>query len=262
MNVSIIIRYDGVDSVLPVNPAQLRIYQSGANHRAETIKLGEINILRTPQLRSLSIESFLPINEDRPYVKTKKGFKKPSYYIKLFKRIRADKKPFMLIITGIKSCFYCSVESLDTWHLAGDADTHYSLKLKEYRPFGRSATELNLVESVNDDESLLFEKPTTTRQAQGFAIGDKVLVNGNYWQYPTGGIPYAPTPLTMMAMPFSSAISLKSIDINTVNNFTARISSVEKSPLIGSLPVLYNYKIAGTDRKSLGWVSKEQLVHI
>ena len=216
---------------LPVNPEEITITSSGNNKTEEIIKLGEINLLREKKLEALVIEGFLPADKDAPYVLTKGKFEKPQYYIDFFENIRAEKKPFRFIISDTKINMLAAIEDLEYGLKAGDDDIHYSLNIKKYRPFSSKVVKITL--PANKTEPAKVTPPATERPKTGFAIGDIVIANGNYWYTSYGDNPHG-----------------------TFKDFTGKISHI-----VADKNRKYRYHITTLSGGYRGWVAESQIKH-
>ena len=217
---------------LPVNPEEIMINSSRNNKTEEIIKLGEINLLRQKKLEALVIESFLPNDADAPYVLTKGKFEKPQYYIDFFENIRKEKKPFRFIISDTKINMLAAIEDLEYGLKAGDDDIHYSLNIKEYRPFSSKVVKITLP-ATKAEPAKVTPPPATERPKTGFAIGDTVIVDGKYWYTSYGDNPHG-----------------------TFKNFTGKISHI-----VADKNRKYRYHITTPSGGYRGWVAKNQMKH-
>ena len=217
---------------LPVNPEEIMINSSGNNKTEEIIKLGEINLLRQKKLEALVIESFLPNDADAPYVLTKGKFEKPQYYIDFFENIRKEKKPFRFIISDTKINMLAAIEDLEYGLKAGDDDIHYSLNIKEYRPFSSKVVKITLP-ATKAEPAKVTPPPATERPKTGFAIGDTVIVDGKYWYTSYGDNPHG-----------------------TFKNFTGKISHI-----VADKNRKYRYHITTPSGGYRGWVDESQIKH-
>lgn len=217
---------------LPVNPEEIMINSSGNNKTEEIVKLGEINLLRQKKLEALVIESFLPADKDAPYVLTKGKFEKPQYYIDFFENIRAEKKPFRFIISDTKINMLAAIEDLEYGLKAGDDDIYYSLNIKEYRPFSSKVVKITLP-ATKTEPAKVTPPPATERPKTGFAIGDTVIANGNYWYSSYGDNPHG-----------------------TFKNFTGKISHI-----VADKNRKYRYHITTPSGGYRGWVAESQIKH-
>lgn len=224
MAIRFFFEYNNTVVQLPVNPEELTISLSGNNKTEEIVKLGEINILRDPKLHSCSIKCFLPVSSNAPYVLTAGKFESPQFYIDFFNKIIRDKKPCRFIVSGTFINMFVSIEDFEYNIKAGDEDTHYTLKLKEYRTFSAKVVTIQQATTTAVTSA-------TTRTKTGFAIGDTVIVNGKYWYDSYGASPFG-----------------------TFNNFTGKISHIVSNK---SRP--YRYHITTLDGRWRGWVAENQL---
>lgn len=217
---------------LPVNPEEITITSSGNNKTEEIIKLGEINLLREKKLEALVIEGFLPADKDAPYVLTKGKFEKPQYYIDFFENIRKEKKPFRFIISDTKINMLAAIEDLEYGLKAADNDIHYSISIKEYRPFSSKVVKIKLPTN-KAEPAKVTPPPKQERPKTGFAIGDIVIANGNYWYTSYGDNPHG-----------------------TFKNFTGKISHI-----VADKNRKYRYHITTLSGGYRGWVAENQIKH-
>lgn len=217
---------------LPVNPEEITITSSGNNKTEEIVKLGEINLLRQKKLETLVIESFLPNDANAPYVLTKGKFEKPQFYIDFFEKIRKEKKPFRFIISDTKINMLATIEDLEYGLKAGDDDIHYSLNIKEYRPFSSKVVKIKLPTN-KAKPAKVTPPPKQKRPKTGFAIGDIVIANGKYWYTSYGDEPHG-----------------------TFKNFTGKISHI-----VADKKRKYRYHITTLSGGYRGWVAESQIKH-
>jgi len=216
---------------LPVNPEEIMINSSGNNKTEEIVKLGEINLLRQKKLEAFMIECFLPTDSSAPYVLTKGKFQKPQFYIDFFEQIRQEKKPFRFIVSDTKINMLAAIEDLEYGLKAGDDDIHYSLSIKEYRPFSSKVVKITL--PATKAEPAKVTAPAAERPKTGFAIGDTVIANGKYWYSSYGANPHG-----------------------TFNNFTGKISHI-----VADKSRQYRYHITTPSGGYRGWVAENQIKH-
>lgn len=217
---------------LPVNPKEIMINSSGNNTTSEIVKLGEINLLRQKKLERLAIECFLPMDANAPYVLTKGKFEKPQFYIDFFEKIRVEKKPFRFLISGTKINMLASIEDLEYGMKAADDDIHYSISLKEYRPFSSKVVKIKLPTN-KAEPAKVTPPPKQERPKTGFSIGDTVIANGKYWYSSYGDKPFG-----------------------TFNNFTGKISHI-----VANKSRKYRYHITTPSGGYRGWVDESQIKH-
>jgi hypothetical protein len=216
---------------LPVNPEEILVKSSGNNKTEEIVKLGEINLLRQKKLEAFMIECFLPTDSSAPYVLTAGKFQKPQFYIDFFEQIRQEKKPFRFIVSDTKINMLASIEDLEYGLKAGDDDTHYSLSIKEYIPFSSKVVKITSLAKKSKRAKVTAKAPK--RPKTGFAIGDTVIANGNYWYSSYGANPHG-----------------------TFKNFTGKISHI-----VADKGRKYRYHITTPSGGYRGWVAKNQISH-
>ena len=230
MDIRFFFEYQNQILQLPVNPEELEVETSGSNKTLEIVKLGEVNQLRERKLKTLKIESFLPQREDFPFVLTKGKFEPPSAYLEFFNRIRTNKQPMRLVITGIDINMLVSIESFTEHYKPGDDDVWFYLELKEYR--SATAKQVTISVTPSPDEPVTITT-TPTREPKGFAIDDVVVVNGKYWYSSYGASPFG-----------------------TFSNFTGKISHI-----VADTTRKYRYHIKTLSGSSRGWVAADQMAH-
>ena len=215
---------------MPVNPETLEVEHQGNNKTTEIVNLGNVNILKERKLAKIVLASFLPQYPDGGYVVTKGKFEGPEFYQEFFAQIVADKQPVRLIVSDTELNMLVSIEGVKYGREAGDNDIAYQLNLKEYRV--NRARKLTIKEETSNDTIIVTAK-NETREKVGFAIGDTVLVNGNYWYSSTGAEPHG-----------------------TFSNYTGRISHITNPTRT------YRYHITDSNGGYKGWVSESQLSHV
>lgn len=234
MAIRLFFKYDNELVQLPVNPASLAIESNGSNETIDIVAIGEINLLKLKKLSSCKIECFLPakVNRYAPYVLTSGKFKEPQFYIDFFEKIRADKKPAQFLVTDTKINMLVSIENFTPQLNAMDDDTSYTLELKEYKPYAPKVVTIQLPAptAATKTPTAVTETP---RAPAGFAVGDEVTVNGNYWYSSYGDNPHG-----------------------TFNNFKGKISII-----VADKTRKYRYHITTPSGGWRGWVAESQMSH-
>lgn len=210
---------------LPVNPEEIMLSSSGSNKTEEIVKLGEINLLKEKKLEVCTIEGFLPIDANAPYIVTKGKFEAPQFYLDFFEKIRGSKTPCRFIISDTNVNMLASIEDLEYGLKAGDPDTHYTMTIKEFRPFS--------AKTVVIKPSSKIEKPATDRPKTGFSIGDIVVANGKYWYTSYGESPFG-----------------------TFRDFTGKLSHI-----VADKSRKYRYHVTNLQGGYMGWVAESQIKH-
>lgn len=134
--------YENVSLLLPINPEDITFSISGKNETRTIITLGDINLLKTPQLETIRLESFFPRNIGNvSQVLTDGRFLPSIYYQDVIEDLFRNKKYFRLVITGYNYSKLVAIENLEWTYQYGDFENlYYSIDIKEYRPYGITLT--------------------------------------------------------------------------------------------------------------------------
>lgn len=120
--------------VLPVIPENMpEMQQSCKNDIFDTIN-GELNLIGTKSLRTLTLESFFPVNKNYSFVNSKSN-SDGWYYVAFFNKIIDKQIPLRMIWCDnekVISNIAYTIESFNTI-VNRRKDIDYSLSLKEYR---------------------------------------------------------------------------------------------------------------------------------
>ena len=175
----------------PVLPERLNFKASSGNESLETIKLGEITVFGNRKLRTFDVESIFPNSPNFPFC-NREHFSTPQECISRLNEMQEAQEPVEFILSGLDGFvlnkFWVSIESFE-WEIgAGPLTINYTLSLKEYRPFGSRAKELDTVQDLfgASGEKIKFEAPGQRREPTGYAVGDHVIVSGVWYQSWTG----------------------------------------------------------------------------
>lgn len=118
---------------IPVNPPEVEISEEGNGNTYDITGLGQINVIKSPNLTEVSFESFFPA---MPYhFVVAPTLLEPMRYVSLINKWRATKRPIRFVYTG--STFdiniAASIENFTWREVAGTTgDIEYSLSLKKY----------------------------------------------------------------------------------------------------------------------------------
>ncbi|GIN71126.1 phage-like element PBSX protein XkdP [Bacillus sp. J14TS2] len=116
---------------LPVLPDELNIGDGSMNQTYSVAKLGEVNIIQDPVLKTFTFSSFLPAKYG-PYCEYKK-VPKPWDVIKKWEKWKRTGNPSRFIFTGFVN-MAVTIEDLSYYERGGEVGTiHYTLTLKEYK---------------------------------------------------------------------------------------------------------------------------------
>lgn len=117
---------------LPVLPAEFTVSKSQKNETFETVTQGELKLIGTPGLKSITINSFFPVR-DYPFLRdrTYKGFE----YVYIIDKWIEAKYPIRLIITETPINMVCCVDDFQ-YTIKRDGDLYYSLVLVQFKIIG------------------------------------------------------------------------------------------------------------------------------
>lgn len=125
--------------LLPVNPPEIQIGDSGGGKSYEVSGLGEINIIQSPKLTDISFDSFFPAaGSEYSFIVKKEHLLDPVFYIMVIREWMEKKKPIRFVFTGASFDLNIpvSIEKFEWREAAGSGDIEYSLALKKYVFYG------------------------------------------------------------------------------------------------------------------------------
>ena len=133
---------DGIQ--LPIAPSKMQTKIKNTDKTLILVNEGEINFLKEPGLTEIDFDVMIP-QARYPFAIYPDGFKRASYYLDLFKRLKVDKKPFQFIVSRVspKGDLLFDTEmmvSLEDYSFTEDAknglDLMVNISLKQYRAYG------------------------------------------------------------------------------------------------------------------------------
>lgn len=168
--------------LLPAAPERLDVTVNNANKTVTLINEGEVNLLKAAGLTDLEFECLLP-QVKYPFASYPEGFKSAKYFLDLFEKLKAGKKPFQFIVSRkmpkgkilFSTNMKVSLEDYRITEQAGDGfDLRVKIRLKQYREYGTKTVEIKqsgiaAASSARADSSTQ-DKPVT--------IGCEVIVTG------------------------------------------------------------------------------------
>lgn len=167
---------------LPVNPESIEIQESGSGKTYDIIgeggvtdetRAGEINVIKSPRLREVSLSSLFPAVHYPFVVVTAQELRDPLYYVGKIREWMRTRRPIRFIYSHLekgavnfgdsKSIIAdvnmpVSIEKFEWKEVAGaPGDIEYSLSLKEYVFY--SARKITVVKSTKGEDVLAQETP-------------------------------------------------------------------------------------------------------
>lgn len=234
MDIGIFIEYNNQVVQIPVNPEKLQVKTGGNNTTTDIIALGEVVIPGYKKLSSISWDSFFPYESWFSAVRTKGAFKSSKFYVDFINKIRDDRKPCHLTVTGIGIDEDVVIESFDYHHQAGDhEDTYYSISLKKYQSYAVSIiSEVDIQNQLKAFTSMGSNSSNSSVSVspKEVTIGCTVILNGRVHLDEYGSKPG-----------------------KTFTNYKCRVNLINKK---GSHP----YHVTTPSGGHLGWVTKESVV--
>ena len=132
---------------IPVLPAEYTISKPQGLQTFETVSKGELQLIGTPKLKSITIKSFFPVR-DYPYLRDT-SMKGQEYIYKLDTWI-AQKLPIRLIITDTPINMVVAVKNFQ-YTTKTDGDLWYTLELEQFNLLGYEYPQ-------DDDEEIDMEE--------------------------------------------------------------------------------------------------------
>lgn len=228
MAIRIFFEYNNRLIQLPVNPGELEIVLPGKNKSLEIVKLGDVSLLGTPGLKTCKLASFFPKNANAPYVLTSGDFKNPDFYVEFFESVMYGELPMRMIVTDTPINMLVSLENFTHSKNAMTDDEEFSISVKEYKTSVSKVLQLSL---TSNTKVLASSTSATQRPQTGYAIGDVVIVSGNYWYNSYGANPHG-----------------------TFKNFEGKINHI-----VADKSRQYRFHITSLSGGAKGWVSESQL---
>lgn len=120
--------------VLPIVPPDIQVSESQDHEDFDGIN-GKLKLIGNMGLRTMTIESFLPVNKN--YTFTKPGSVKDGWqYVEFFRRWRAAQVPIRVVVTTQDSAkrlnMACVINDF-SWSVDKVGDITYTLEIEEYK---------------------------------------------------------------------------------------------------------------------------------
>lgn len=154
------------NTLLPIAPEKITMQINGKNETATLINDGEISMLKTPGLSTVSFIVLFP-NVKYPFAQYPDGYHRAGYYLNKLEALMNKKKPFQFIVTRKtpvnKKLFNTNLTvSLENYQIIDDAKEGFDIKvqinLKQFKDYG---TKTFKVEKPSPTAPVIV-KPTRT----------------------------------------------------------------------------------------------------
>lgn len=131
------------NTLLPIAPEKITTQINGKNETATLINDGEVSILKSPGLTTVSFVALFP-NVKYPFAQYPDGYHKAGYYLNKLEALM-NKKPFQFIVTRKtpkdKKLFNTNLTvSLENYQIIDDAregmDIKVQINLKQFKDYG------------------------------------------------------------------------------------------------------------------------------
>ncbi|MCR8645568.1 LysM peptidoglycan-binding domain-containing protein [Paenibacillus sp. N1-5-1-14] len=189
---------------IPINPESLEISESGSGETYDIGAIGEINVIKSPQLAEYKFQGIFPAM-NYPFVITK-FLLKPMQYVGYIKKWMGTRRPIRFVYIGTNSYLNgegktisevneaVSIEKFDWNEVAGSpGDIEYSITLKKYVFY--AAKKAVYTENKNTGEleaqQQSPERPSDKQQPKTYTLvaGDNLSkvskkVLGDDWKWP------------------------------------------------------------------------------
>lgn len=158
---------------LPVNPAELKIKYETDDKSETIVKSGEINLIGDSKLKSISIESLIPIDFDEAHYTSASSFLGSAQaYIDRIVKIHESKKPLRMVFSGTKINLTATVSNFEYGFKDGyDGEYAYTLSLKEYKA-------IKVVKKAIKKNDPPKSTPPRPAPPKKIGVGSIVIVNG------------------------------------------------------------------------------------
>lgn len=164
------------NTLLPIAPEKITTQINGKNETATLISDGEISILKSAGLTTISFIALFP-NVQYPFAQYPKGFQKAGHYVGVLENLMKKKKPFQFIITRKtpkdKKLFNTNLTvSLESYQIVDDAkngmDVEVQINLKQFKEYG---TKTFKVETPSDTAPMVVNPQRIESTSSGGSGG-------------------------------------------------------------------------------------------
>lgn len=177
--------------MLPVNPEKLEVQGPGTNTTVNLVGSGDVNILKSPGLRKVTLESWIPKNNDGAgYILEDAPNYEATFYRDYFTAVQKQKEPVNLIITGLDITLQMGLESFNYHWEGSDEDMWYTLEFKEWKSYKADVVQVAQPQSPAEATPAVERKePVRENIPKEVAVGVTVRVNGRLHRDSNGTAP-------------------------------------------------------------------------
>ena len=184
---------------LPVNPEKLPISQGNANDAYNVLGIGPVMVPRTPELKTIQIESYFPGKIDRLTL-TSGNFLPPETYIRFFRNAMQNGEVLLFTVTryyedgtpyGAGAVpLSVLVTSFQTEERGGETgDFYYTLELTEYWSYAPLTVQIQ-TEATESTPAVATAQQTRSIPEGQLYVGYKGALNGDYYYSSYGDEPH------------------------------------------------------------------------
>ena len=158
---------------LPIAPSEMTVSITNKNETVVLIDEGEINILKRPGLTNVEFSVMLP-NVKYPFAVYPNGFQQAATFLDKFEKLKANQKPFQLIVNRIKPngdlLFDTNLTvALEEYQIKESADEGFDvivdLKFKQYRAYGNKRVDIKTTTSGTTTVSVSKQRATVGKES-------------------------------------------------------------------------------------------------
>lgn len=157
--------------IFPLGPSNITRKENNRNEVIELINEGEINRRKTPGLQDYTIDLTLP-GTKLPFAYYKNGFKSPTYYVNVLRKIKREKKIVRVVVTrkqGKKNLnrpisFMATIEDFTTTEDAETGiDIEVSINFKLWKKYGTKKVVSKKTSSGKTNHTTTEKRPESTK---------------------------------------------------------------------------------------------------